>query len=78
MTTRAQQVWQEARKGDDFEAFRPWLEKIVALKTELCDGDGQAGKSCWRVTIIKRHDILTPSCQLPSTFRECSSVGPSA
>src|SRR5262249_27512787 len=27
VTTRAQQVWQEARKANDFAAFRPWLEK---------------------------------------------------
>jgi carboxypeptidase Taq len=31
-TTRAQQVWQEARENNDFAAFRPWLEKIVGLK----------------------------------------------
>jgi carboxypeptidase Taq len=31
VTTRAQQVWQEARQADDFAAFRPWLEKVVAL-----------------------------------------------
>src|SRR5262245_31149172 len=33
-TTRAQQVWQEARRADDFEAFRPWLAKIVDLKRQ--------------------------------------------
>jgi carboxypeptidase Taq len=32
VTTRAQQVWQEAREKNDFVAFRPWLERIVALK----------------------------------------------
>jgi carboxypeptidase Taq len=31
-TTRAQQVWQEARQANDFPTFRPWLEKIVKLK----------------------------------------------
>jgi carboxypeptidase Taq len=31
VTTRAQQVWQEARQADDFAAFQPWLEKVVAL-----------------------------------------------
>jgi carboxypeptidase Taq len=31
-TTRAQQVWQEARAASDFASFRPWLEKIVGLK----------------------------------------------
>lgn len=30
-TTRAQQVWQEARQANDFAAFQPWLEKVVAL-----------------------------------------------
>src|SRR5207245_4449291 len=32
VTTRAQQVWQEARQANDFKAFQPWLEKIVTLK----------------------------------------------
>jgi carboxypeptidase Taq len=36
-TTRAQQVWQEARQRDDFAAFRPWLEKIVRLKRQEAD-----------------------------------------
>src|SRR5438876_1058077 len=33
-TTRAQQVWQEARKANDFAAFLPWLDKIVHLKQQ--------------------------------------------
>src|ERR1700687_105531 len=33
-TTRAQQVWQEARKQNDFARFRPWLEKVVDLKRQ--------------------------------------------
>jgi carboxypeptidase Taq len=39
-TTRAQQVWQEARQADDFAAFRPWLEKIVRLKRQEADAVG--------------------------------------
>src|SRR5690242_3780473 len=34
VTTHAQQVWQEARQANDFAAFQPWLEKIVALKRQ--------------------------------------------
>jgi carboxypeptidase Taq len=34
VTTRAQQVWQEARQANDFATFQPWLEKIVGLKRE--------------------------------------------
>jgi len=39
-TTRAQQVWQEARAANDFAAFRPWLEKIVGLKRREADAIG--------------------------------------
>jgi carboxypeptidase Taq len=40
VTTRAQQVWQEARGQDDFAAFRPWLEKIIGLKKREADAVG--------------------------------------
>jgi carboxypeptidase Taq len=42
-TTRAQQAWQEARAASDFAAFRPWLEKIVALKRREADCIGFTG-----------------------------------
>jgi carboxypeptidase Taq len=42
-TTRAQQVWQEARAANDFAKFRPWLEKIVALKRREADAIGYKG-----------------------------------
>ena len=34
VTTQAQQVWQQARRDNNFASFRPWLEKIVRLKRE--------------------------------------------
>jgi carboxypeptidase Taq len=40
VTTRAQQVWQEARGKNDFPAFRPWLEQIVALKRREAEAVG--------------------------------------
>jgi carboxypeptidase Taq len=40
VTTRAQNVWQDARAKNDFAAFAPWLEKIVALKREEADAVG--------------------------------------
>ncbi len=40
VTTRAQQVWQEARQANDFAAFQPWLEKIVALKRQEAEAVG--------------------------------------
>jgi carboxypeptidase Taq len=43
VTTRAQQAWQEARKGNDFAAFRPWLETVVALLRRKADALGHSG-----------------------------------
>ncbi|MFN4261489.1 MAG: carboxypeptidase M32 [Gemmataceae bacterium] len=40
VTTRAQQVWQEARQADDYGMFQPWLEKIIRLKREEADAVG--------------------------------------
>src|SRR5262245_12908851 len=40
VTTRAQQVWQEARQANDFAAFQPWLEKIVKLKRQEAEAIG--------------------------------------
>ncbi|MCE9533426.1 MAG: carboxypeptidase M32 [Planctomycetes bacterium] len=40
VTTRAQQAWQEARQANDFPSFRPWLEKVVALKREEAQAVG--------------------------------------
>ena len=38
----AQQAWVEARKRNDYPAFRPWLEKTVALKRQEADCVGYA------------------------------------
>jgi carboxypeptidase Taq len=43
VTTRAQGVWQEARKNNDFNTFAPWLEKIVALKRQEAQAIGYRG-----------------------------------
>jgi len=40
VTTRAQQVWQEARQKNDFPQFEPWLTKIVHLKRQEAEAIG--------------------------------------
>jgi carboxypeptidase Taq len=40
VTTRSQQVWQEARAADDFAAFQPCLTQIVALKRQEAQAIG--------------------------------------
>jgi carboxypeptidase Taq len=42
VTSRAQQVWQSARKANDFRSFQPWLDKILALKRQQADAIGYA------------------------------------
>jgi len=44
VTSLAQQNWVEARKTSRFETFRPWLEKIVALKREEAAALGSEGR----------------------------------
>jgi carboxypeptidase Taq len=39
-TARAHDVWVEARRRADFARFRPWLEKIVALKRQEAEALG--------------------------------------
>ncbi len=40
VTTAAQQAWQQAKKANDYPTFRPWLEKVVALKRQEADAVG--------------------------------------
>ncbi|HYH63766.1 MAG TPA: carboxypeptidase M32 [Urbifossiella sp.] len=40
VTTAAQQAWQQARAANDFPAFRPHLEKVVALKRQEAQAVG--------------------------------------
>lgn len=40
VTSQAQSAWQHAKEQSDFAAFRPWLEKIVALKRREVDAVG--------------------------------------
>src|SRR5262245_3411980 len=40
VTTKAQGVWQEARKNNDFASFKPWLDKITALKRQEAQAIG--------------------------------------
>jgi carboxypeptidase Taq len=65
VSTRAQQVWQEARQANDFTAFRPWLEKIVALKRQEADAIGYQGAP---------YDALLDEYEPGATAAEISKV----
>ena len=40
VTTQAQQVWEQAKKKNDYASFRPLLEQIVQLKRQEADAVG--------------------------------------
>lgn len=40
ITTLSQQAWVQARKAQDFQQFRPWLEQVVTLKREEAQAVG--------------------------------------
>src|SRR5215207_10411672 len=37
VTTEAQQVWEQAKKKNDYASFRPSLQRVVALKRQEAD-----------------------------------------
>ncbi len=65
ITTRAQNVWQEARQRSDFVSFAPWLEKIVALKREEAQAVGYAESP---------YDALLDEYEPGATAHEISAV----
>jgi carboxypeptidase Taq len=40
VTTEAQQVWEQAKKKNDYASFRPMLERVVELKRQEADAVG--------------------------------------
>lgn len=43
LSAHSQTIWEEAKENDDFETFKPYLSKIVALKQEFIDYWGVKG-----------------------------------
>jgi carboxypeptidase Taq len=65
VTTRAQQVWQEARQADNFAAFEPSLNKIVALKRQEAQAIGYKESP---------YDALLDEYEPGATAREITGV----
>ncbi|MFO8044044.1 MAG: carboxypeptidase M32 [Alkalispirochaeta sp.] len=42
--SRGQNAWITARKEDDYQQFRPWLEKLIGLSREAADALGHGGE----------------------------------
>lgn len=52
-------TWVAARKDNDFAAFAPVLEEIVALKTEVCGGR----EDVWLLLLASMHPFIHPLTQ---------------
>lgn len=67
-TTRAQGVWQETRQRNDFTAFQPWLEKIVALKRQEAQAVGY--KDVPYDALLDEYEPGATTAEITKTFAE--------
>jgi carboxypeptidase Taq len=66
--TLSQQAWVGARKENNFAKFRPWLEKVVALKREEADAVGSATGVKYDA-LLDEYEIGATSEQIQAVFR---------
>jgi carboxypeptidase Taq len=66
VTTQAQQAWEQARKANDYPAFRPWLEKVVALKRQEADAVGY--KEHRYDALVDEYESGTTAAELKQLF----------
>ncbi len=66
-TAQAQEVWIAARKASDFGQFRPWLEKIIALKREEAAAIG--GGPVYDV-LLDEYEPGATAASLSAVFKE--------
>jgi carboxypeptidase Taq len=70
VTTRAQQVWRDARKANDFAAFRPHLETIVGLLRQKADAIGYSGVRY--DALLDEYEPGATTAEITGTFAELS------
>ncbi|HUR53971.1 MAG TPA: carboxypeptidase M32 [Gemmataceae bacterium] len=66
VTSQAQQAWEDAKKANDFPTFRPWLEKIVALKRQECAAVGFTDSPY--DALIEEYEPGTTAAELKTLF----------
>lgn len=63
--SKAQDVWKDARKNNDFKAFEPWLGKMVDLSRQKAEAYGYEGEL---------YDALLDEYEPNATAKEVESV----
>jgi carboxypeptidase Taq len=66
VTTEAQQVWAQARKKNDYAAFRPLLQRVLELKREEADAVGFAAHRY--DALIEEYEPGTTAAELKELF----------
>src|SRR6266545_2447952 len=66
VTTQAQQVWEQAKKKNDYPSFRPMLEKVVELKRQEADAVGY--KDHRYNALIEEYEPGTTVAELKTLF----------
>lgn len=66
VTSEAQGVWAEARAADDFAAFAPTLEKVIALKRD--EGEALAGSGDVYDAMLQDYEPGTTGTEIAAMF----------
>jgi carboxypeptidase Taq len=67
VTPLAQQEWAAARLDDDFARFRPWLERVVALKRSEAEALGHPGAAY--DALLDEYEPEARACDIALLFR---------
>ena len=66
LTSEAQGVWADARAADDFSAFAPTLERVIALKKE--EGEALAGSGDVYDDMLQDYEPGTTGAEIAAMF----------
>ena len=72
VTTQAQQVWEQAKKKNDYASFQPMLEQVVNLKRQEADAVGY--KDHRYDALIEEYEPGTTVAELKTLFAELAAT----
>ncbi|MCG8478236.1 MAG: carboxypeptidase M32 [Spirochaetales bacterium] len=64
--SRGQNAWAGARKADDYETFKPWLAKLIALNRETADALGY--EACRYDALLDQYEPYARTAEVADVF----------
>ncbi len=64
--SRGQNAWAGARKADDYEQFKPWLQKLIALNREMADALGY--EACRYDALLDQYEPYARTAEVADVF----------